>query len=183
MIRRWMLAATVGLIGLLLGAGITVSWATDGPLTSALNLGVRVNENGHLMITTGSIGATDGPLTNFGNVALRTDENGYLITAVGSQTKQSATVNGATTFALTSSYVVLACTDAETINTITGGKTGMELVIENSDTDCTIADDDDATAANAIDLTGSGNDTGAVAKVMTFLYNGTHWLQMSESDN
>ena len=100
-----------------------------------------------------------------------------------SSTRQSVTIDGVTTFAAAGSYALLACTGAETINTITGGVSGMELVIEHTDTDCTIADDDDATAANAIDLTGSGNDVGAVAKFITLRYNGTHWSQTSESDN
>lgn len=100
------------------------------------------------------------------------------------QTRQSATVDGATTFALTQGYVVLACTGAETINTITGGITGMVVYLENSDSECTLADDDDATAANAIDLTGTATtDVGAVAKVLTLIYNGSHWLQTGESDN
>lgn len=98
--------------------------------------------------------------------------------------KQTATVDGATTFVATSNHVLLACTGAETINTITGGITGMLLVLENTDTDCTIADDDDAVAANAIDLTGAGtNDVGAVNKVITLIYAGAHWLQIAESDN
>lgn len=97
---------------------------------------------------------------------------------------QSVTVDSATTFAVTSSRVLLACTGAETINTITGGISGMLLVIENTDTECTIADDDSATATDAIDLIGTGtNDVGAVAKVITLIYNGSHWLQTAESDN
>lgn len=98
--------------------------------------------------------------------------------------RNTVTVNGATTFAVTSAYIVLECTGAETINTITGGLTGTVLHIENSDTECTIADDDSATATDAVDLTGAGaNDVGAVAKVITLIYNGTHWLQTAESDN
>lgn len=178
--RRWIAAA---IVGLLVGAGVSLSWATDGPLTNALNLGVRVNENGHLMVTTGSVGATDGPLTNFGNIRLRADENGYLLTAVGARTREAITVDAVTTFAVTSSYIVLACTGAETINTITGGKTGMILTIENTDTDCTIADDEAATAADAVDLTGAADDVGAAKKVLTLLYNGTDWMEVSESDN
>lgn len=99
-------------------------------------------------------------------------------------TREAKTVDAATTFAVTSSYVVLDCTGAETINTITGGVTGMRLLIENTDTDCTIADDDDPTAANAIDLTGTAtNDVGALKKVIELIYNGTDWAQTSESDN
>ena len=97
---------------------------------------------------------------------------------------QAVTVDGATTFAVTSSYITLACTGAEAIDTITGGVTGMRLYIEHTDTDCTLNDDDAATAADAIDLTGAAaNDVGAAKKVITLIYNGTDWLQVGESDN
>jgi hypothetical protein len=97
---------------------------------------------------------------------------------------QAVTVDAATTFALQSDYITLACTGAETINTITGGFTGLRVYVEHTDTDCTIADDDAATAANAVDLTGTAtNDVGAAAKVIVLLYNGTHWYQVGESDN
>lgn len=52
--------------------------ATDGPLTNAANLGVRTDENGYLLASSGTPGAIDGPLTAFGNIKVRTDENGYL---------------------------------------------------------------------------------------------------------
>ena len=108
----------------------------------------------------------------------------YVNARLAMATRQAPTVDAATTFAITSSYVVLACTGAETINTITGGVTGAVVWLENTDTDCTIADDDDPTAANAIDLTGTAtNDVGAVAKVIGLIYNGTSWLQIFESDN
>lgn len=105
------------------------------------------------------------------------------ITSRLSHTQQAATIDGATTFAVSSNYVLLACTGAETINTITAGVAGMVIWVENSDTDCTIADDEDPTAANAIDLTGAANDVGAVSKVIELLYTGSHWRQVSESDN
>jgi hypothetical protein len=95
----------------------------------------------------------------------------------------TVTVDAATTFAITTGYVDLQCTGAETINTITGGVEGLVLYLENTDTECTIADDETPTAANAIDLTGAANDVGAAAKVLTLVYNGTHWKQVSESDN
>lgn len=102
--------------------------------------------------------------------------------------KCTVTVDGATTFALSNtagcSYIDLQCTGAETINTITGAVTGTLLWLLNGDTDCTIADDDVATAANAIDLTGTGtNDVGAVAKVVGLIYDGANWMQLFESDN
>ena len=97
---------------------------------------------------------------------------------------QSATVNGATTLALTAGRLILDCTGAEQINTITGGLAGMTLIIEHGDTECTLDDDDTATAADAIDLVGTAtDDVGAVNKIIVLYYNGSHWLQVSESDN
>lgn len=100
----------------------------------------------------------------------------------------TTTVDGATTFAVTGRfgwhYVNLLCTGAQSIDTITGGTTGAVLYLANADTDCTLNDDDDATAANAIDLTGvATNDVGAVKKMLVLIYNGTDWEQVSESDN
>ena len=106
------------------------------------------------------------------------------LTGRSSVAPQSVTVNASTTFAVTSSYVILACTGAETINTITGGVVGQFLMIEHQDTDCTIADDDVTTAADAIDLAGAAtNDVGAQAKVITLYNDGSNWLQIGESEN
>lgn len=97
---------------------------------------------------------------------------------------EAITVDADTTFAVTSDRITLACTGAETINTITGGVAGMHVTIEQTDTECTIADDDNPTAANAIDLTGTAtNDVGAVKKLIVLYYNGTDWWQVAESDN
>ncbi len=56
-------------------------FAVDGPLTNALNLRVRTDQNGYLLTTAIAYGGTDGPYTNFGNIKLRTDLNGYLLVA------------------------------------------------------------------------------------------------------
>lgn len=106
----------------------------------------------------------------------------------GTVPQTAVTVDGATTFSVSPRfpfhYISLACTGAETINTITGGRQGLVLYIANTDTDCTIADDDDATAADAVDLTGAAsNDVGAVKKVLVLIYNGTDWEEVTESDN
>ena len=106
----------------------------------------------------------------------------------GTVPQVSVTVDGATTFAVSPRfpfhYITLACTDAETINTITGGRQGLLLYIAHGDTDCTITDDDAATAADAIDLTGAAtDDIGAAKKVLVLIYNGTDWEEVSESDN
>lgn len=97
-------------------------------------------------------------------------------------------VDGATTFAISPrfpfAYISLTCEGAETINTITGGRQGTVLYLAHGDTDCTLADDDAATAADAIDLTGAATtDVGAAKKVVVLIYNGTDWEQVTESDN
>lgn len=125
--------------------------------------------NGYAIWSDGGNNRFDGDILSNAKLALNT--------------QQAATVDAATTFAATSSYILLACTGAESIDTITGGITGMVLMIENSDADCTVVDDESPTAANAIDLTGAANDVGATAKVITLIYNGTSWLQTAESDN
>lgn len=72
------------LVGLLVGSGINVVWVdAQGPLTSAMNLRVRTDSNGYLLIAPATYTASDGPLTAFGNIRLRTDSNGYLLTAMG----------------------------------------------------------------------------------------------------
>lgn len=130
----------------------------------------------------GSAACSDPTLTIHSATANTTDWTSY--THKGqAPAKLTVTVDAATTFAITSGYVVLACTGAETINTITGGVQGMVLYLENSDTECTLADDEDPTAANAIDLTGAANDVGAVSKMLMLIYTGAHWKQLAESDN
>lgn len=110
---------------------------------------------------------------------LAADARLTLVGPVAYNTLQAAVVDGVTTFAVTSSYVDLACTGAETIDTITGGVTGQILVIQHDDTDCTLNDDDDVTAANAIDLAGAAtNITGAASKTITLIYDGTAWRQV-----
>lgn len=72
--------------------GMTVLFAGlsfgQGPLTNALNLMVRTDSNGALLVTQNTAGA-QGPLTNFGNIRLRTDSNGALLV--------SSTASGAAT--------------------------------------------------------------------------------------
>ncbi len=98
-------------------------------------------------------------------------------------TREAIVVDAATTFAVTSSYVTLACTGAEVIDTITGGVTGMELTIEHTDTECTLNDDDAATAADAIDLAGAAtDDVGAVGRTVVLRYNGTFWIHVVSTE-
>ena len=105
----------------------------------------------------------------------------------GTVPRVTTDVNGATTFAVTPrfpwAYVLLTCEGAETIDTITGGRQGLVLYLEHTDTDCTLNDDETPTATDAIDLTGAATDVGAAAKMIMLLYNGTSWYELSESDN
>lgn len=105
----------------------------------------------------------------------------------GTVPQVAVTVDSAATFSVSPrfpwAFIVLACTGAEAIDTITGGRQGLVLYIEHTDTDCTLNDDNTATAADAMDLTGSANDVGAAAKVTVLIYNGTHWYEITESDN
>ena len=95
----------------------------------------------------------------------------------------TATVDGATTFAMTSTFMNLACTGAETIDTITGGSAGVILILSHQDTDCTFNDDASPTAANALALTGAATDVGAVQKFIGFVHDGNAWQELWESDN
>jgi hypothetical protein len=133
-----------------------------------------------------AVGIFPGTLARAVAQDLTTELSFFLRDLRNMQSSTSITVDGATTFEASGTYyarVTLACTGAESIDTITGGVAGMRLYIHHTDTDCTLNDDDATTAANAIDLTGSGNDVGAAKKIIVLLYNGTDWEQVTESDN
>ena len=68
---------TLGLVIAALLSSVAVL-ATDGPLTALMNLRVRTDENGYLIVSGAAAGATDGPLTPMSNLRGRTNENGYL---------------------------------------------------------------------------------------------------------
>lgn len=75
--------------GVLVGA-MAVVYATDGPLTPWANARGRTDENGYVLVSSGTPGTTDGPLTPFPNLRVRTDENGYLRVALTSGSLPSA---------------------------------------------------------------------------------------------
>lgn len=88
---------------------------------------------------------------------------------------------GATTFAVTSNVaVVTGDSGGNTVATITGGITGMILVLIFTDNKITITDDATATA-NTINLsaafTSTANDT------MTLVFDGTSWFEVARSVN
>jgi hypothetical protein len=92
------------------------------------------------------------------------------------------TVDGATTFVVASGYATLACTGAETLITATAGSLGSVLVLASTDTECTLQDDD-TPEVNEFNLLGTGDDTGAANKHLTFIHDGSAWQQTAESDN
>lgn len=152
----------------------------------------RSLRNNPLALTT----AGDLPYLNgsFAQARLGIGATGYVLTVVGGLpawvapssggSAQNVDLNGVTTFAATSTHIVLTCTGPESLITITGAVSGGRYLFEHDDTDCTITDDDDPTASNAIDLTGSAtNDQGATHKLIELFYNGTFFKQLSESDN
>ena len=88
--------------------------------------------------------------------------------------------NGATTFAIQSSYMVLTGAAAVTIAKIQGGREGMILTLEFKDSNITITDD----ATSAIDtinlsaaFTSTANDT------LQLIYDGTSWREVGRSVN
>lgn len=69
--RKWL-----ALVALLCA---TVIITAQTPLTNALNLRVRTDSNGYLIVSSGTYASPDSPLTAFANTRLRTDSNGYLL--------------------------------------------------------------------------------------------------------
>jgi len=98
------------------------------------------------------------------------------------QTTQNVDISFETEFAVTSDVVRLQCPSAENLNTIIGGLNGEMIVIRHDDSNCTIVDDDDPTAANAINLGGAAsNSVGATGKILTLIFNGSAWQEVSET--
>ena len=170
-----------------------IGWATNvmdiqtenAGTGEARNLGFGTGSTRYWLINaTGHWVAQSDNTNDIGANAASRPRDVFIARLFAPNNRVTTTVDAATTFAVTSSYTELACTGPETINTITSGVTGAVIWLENSDTECTIADDDNPTAANAVDLTGAAtNDVGAVAKVIGLIHNGTSWLQIFESDN
>jgi len=88
--------------------------------------------------------------------------------------------SGATSFNLTSNYMVLTGAAAVTISKIIGGYEGQILTLEFTDGNITITDTETG-AADTVDLsaafTSSANDT------MQLIYDGTSWREISRSVN
>ncbi len=160
----------------------SVAFTSSGAITTSNNF---VMSDGQILRMEGSAG--NSSIGHSSGVVQITDDGVVGLTvadgAIALSSHSTVTVNGATTFAATESYLILACDGPETINTITGGTQGQLLVIENTDTECTIANDDAPTAANAVNLSGALDDVGAAEKLIMLIHNGASWFQVGESDD
>ena len=107
------------------------------------------------------------------------------VTSIGkiSSTIAALVLNGATTLAATRNVHTLDCTGAETLTTITGGVSGMQLTLICIDAECTVTDTDDG-GAGTIDLQGTAtNLTSAADVVVHLIHDGTAWLEMGRVQN
>lgn len=139
--------------------------------SSGSNENITLLNRRNASLTLGTNGTTRVTITADGDM-IATGQIGTTIATID--------VNGATTFAVTRNVINLTCTGAETINTITAGVSGQLLTLIHEDTDCTIADDDPATATDAIDLIGTAsNNVGAASKVVTLVYDGSKWFEVT----
>lgn len=191
--------AQQGTIGDVSSGGGWVGTATSalGMATYYIGFGTDPADTGQLRLPGGGVIAFESSPSG-ADATITFDSSEYLTfagaTGLGLNdpvllgTHATLTVNSTTALNLnnaSASYNVLACTGAETINTITNAvAAGYLLVLEHSDSECTIADDDDPTAADAVNLTGTAtNSVGAAGKTLILIYTGAHWQQIGGSAN
>lgn len=93
---------------------------------------------------------------------------------------QSTLLNGATSFTITSDYIVLTAQAAVTIATIKGGKEGQILTLEFTDANITITDD---ATGNTDTVNLSAAFTSSSNDILQLLFNGTSWREVSRSVN
>jgi len=86
--------------------------------------------------------------------------------------------SGATSFAISSDYMVLTGAAAVTIANIIGGREGQILTLEFTDSNITIADTDTGTV-DTINL--SSSFISVANGVIQLLYNGTSWKEVARS--
>ncbi len=95
----------------------------------------------------------------------------------------TVTLDAATAITPLTNNFIFACTGAETLATIAGAPPGAIYTFNHFDTDCTITDDED-NSADSIDLNGAATDlVGADDLVLSLLYNGTSWNEVTRSQN
>ncbi|KKL19748.1 hypothetical protein LCGC14_2462350, partial [marine sediment metagenome] len=143
-------------------------WYLGG--VSGSNTDITFLNRRNAKLTLGTNNTTHMTLTGGGDVSLV----GQLGTTIA-----TIDVDGASTFVVTRNVINLTCEGAESIDTITAGISGQLLTLIHQDTDCTLNDDDPATASDAIDLLGAAsNSVGAASKVIQLVYNGANWFEV-----
>jgi hypothetical protein len=171
------------------------SVTTLAGLTAAGTAGANTLFAGTVQATQGFTGSITGNVT--GNVAATTVTattvtattfNGTALRAVAGVTDIATAkeINDSATVAI-SSATLIKVTDADNndqLSLITGGRTGQYLTILFDDT-ITVVDDDVATAANALDIVdvGNNNETFGAGDILTLIFDGTAWHEVSRSVN
>lgn len=92
------------------------------------------------------------------------------------------TLDGGTALAPLTNNFILLCTGAETLATITGAPPGAIYTFTHFDSDCTITDDSD-NSANSIDLVGAADLVGIDDMILSIMFDGTSWNEVSRSQN
>lgn len=92
------------------------------------------------------------------------------------------TLDGGTALTPLTNNFILLCTGAETLATITGAPPGAIYTFAHFDSDCTITDDSD-NSADSIDLVGAADLVGIDDMILSIMYDGTSWNEVSRSQN
>lgn len=143
----------------------TLSWDESADLF-VMNQGLHLDQNsGFALIVDGAVG----------------DDWGVLSTGQVYSEFQAITLGSSvTTFQVTANRATVASPTANTIATITGGVEGQLLYLIFTNSNVTITDTNGHTA-NTVDL--SAAFTSADDRVLTLLYDGTSWYEVSRSSN
>jgi hypothetical protein len=117
-----------------------------------------------------------------GNATIAPSSGIVAVTGRVGTTTQSLTLGAAATTAAVTSNVVKITGDAggNTLGTITGGTSGMELTIIFVDALVTITDDGSATA-NTVNLSAAWTSTAG--DTLTLIFDGTSWFETGRSVN
>jgi hypothetical protein len=95
--------------------------------------------------------------------------------------KQTLTIqSGATSFNILSNYMVLTGAAAVTIATIIGGYEGQKIILQFTDSNVTITDDSSGNL-NTVNLSAAFTSTSN--DILTLIYDGVSWREVSRSVN
>ena len=188
-------ANTPGTVGSHAAGQLIIQDPDDNVFNNAVITGYESDGNGNPDQQLWYLGSSSGSNTDItflnrknSNLTLGTNDTTHMtltgggdVSLVGQLGTTIATidVDGASTFVVTRNVINLTCEGAESIDTITAGISGQLLTLIHQDTDCTLNDDDPATASDAIDLLGTAtNSVGAASKAIQLVYNGSNWFEI-----